>query len=73
MRLRLYRTQSDGAPTMLFLSDRQIAERFGIARQTIWRWAQAGNFPQPVKLGPCVTRWKAADVDAWLADREGAA
>jgi excisionase family DNA binding protein len=58
---------------MMFLSDKQIAERIGVSRQTIWRWVSQGDFPPPVKLGPSVTRWKTSAVDAWLAEREGAA
>lgn len=73
MRLRRHQTQFDGVPTMIFLSDKRIAERLGVTRQTVWRWAGAGNFPQPVRLGPGVTRWKASDVDAWVAEREAAA
>jgi len=33
---------------------------------TIWRWTKEGLFPKPVKLGPGVTVWRAADVQAWL-------
>ncbi len=35
----------------------------------IWRWVRAGTFPQPVKLGPNLTAWRAADVQAWLESR----
>jgi len=33
---------------------------------TLWRKVKAGEFPQPVKLGPKITAWRAADVRAWL-------
>lgn len=58
---------------MMFLSDKQIAERIGVTRQTIWRWVSRGDFPAPIKLGPSVTRWKASAVDEWLGERESAA
>jgi len=50
-----------------YLSDRQCAARFGVSRATIWRWTQAGNFPQPVRLSSCCTRWRRADVETWEA------
>ena len=56
-----------------FLSDTQLAARYGTHRGTIWRWVQAGRFPEPVKLTPGCTRWKSSDVEAWEAEREGVA
>lgn len=34
---------------------------------TIWRWAREGKFPKPFKLGPSVTVWDAAEVEAFIA------
>ena len=56
---------------MTYLSDKQIANRFGVHHKTPWRWAREGNFPTPVKLTPGVTRWRVADIEAWEAEREG--
>ena len=39
----------------------------GLSSSTINRKAAAGQFPQPVRLGQRCTRWRAADVRAWLA------
>ena len=42
----------------LFLSDNQLAERFGIARGTVWRWNRENpSFPKPLKLSSGCTRW----------------
>jgi len=38
-------------------SDRDLAERYGVSRMTIWRWARVGKLPEPVKLGENTTRW----------------
>lgn len=50
----------------MFMSDRQVAERYGVSAPTVWRWVkdQAG-FPQPVKLSPGCTRWRLADLEAF--------
>lgn len=41
----------------------------GLSRSTIYSKLRAPNgaFPQPVRLGARCTRWKAGDVQAWLA------
>lgn len=53
----------------IYLSDKRVAERFDVSRATIWRWAQAGRLPQPVKLSPGCSRWRSSDIAAWEAKR----
>lgn len=48
-----------------YLSDKQVAARFGVARATPWRWVERGTFPAPIKLTPGCTRWRLSDVEAW--------
>ena len=43
------------------LTDREVAERLGVAKATVWRHAAAGLLPQPVKLGRS-TRWPESDI-----------
>lgn len=57
----------------MYLSVKQLAERYGVSVHTIWRWAKAEKFPQPVKLGIGVTRWLEADVLEWESKRNGEA
>lgn len=53
-----------------FLSDDQIAKRYGVTRQTVWRWsANDPNFPKPIKLSPGCTRWKLSGLEAWESGR----
>ena len=57
-----------------FLSDTQLAARYGVHRSTPWRWAKADPaFPKPVTLTPGCTRWKLSDIEAWEASRATAA
>ncbi|WP_266097151.1 helix-turn-helix transcriptional regulator [Klebsiella aerogenes] len=37
---------------------------------TIWRYIQAGTFPNSIKLGPQRVAWKRKDVMAWLESRQ---
>ncbi len=59
--------------TTTYLTDKQVANRYGVARSTPWRWAEKSRFPKPVKLSLGCTRWRVSDVEAWEAEREGAA
>jgi prophage regulatory protein len=49
--------------TNLYLSVEQVAKRFGVSKDTIWRWKRNGEFPAPVKLGGTTTRWRLADIE----------
>ncbi|WNK19358.1 AlpA family phage regulatory protein [Halomonas piscis] len=57
--------------TNTLLSDKRLANRLGVSRATIWRWAKADQLPRPVKLSPGCTRWRLADIDQWLAELSG--
>ncbi len=54
----------------LYLSVEQVADRFGVSTDSVWRWKRAGNFPQAVKLSGRTTRWRLSDIEAWEASRQ---
>jgi prophage regulatory protein len=55
---------------MTFLSDKQVAARYGVDRAAIWRWRRVDSaFPDPVKLTPGTTRWRLSDLEKWEASR----
>ncbi|MBP1805859.1 helix-turn-helix transcriptional regulator [Rubellimicrobium aerolatum] len=54
----------------LYLSDKQAAERYGVAREAIWRWKRDGDFPKAVKLSRGMTRWQVPDLGEWERSRE---
>ena len=43
----------------------------GLSGATIYRKLRAGDFPKPVRMGARCTRWKAADVRAWIQAQGG--
>lgn len=47
-----------------WFSDLNLAARYGCHWMTPWRWSEQGSFPQPYKLGPNMTRWSAAEIEA---------
>ena len=54
----------------MYLSDNQIAQKYGIHRTTIWRWVRNGEFPKPVHLSSGCTRWKEAAVINWEKNKD---
>lgn len=42
----------------MYLSDRQVAQRYGVSRPTVWRWSSEGRLPKPIRLSPGCTRWR---------------
>lgn len=49
----------------LYLSVEQVAKRFSVSKDTIWRWKRNGEFPAPVKLGGTTTRWRLSDIEEY--------
>lgn len=48
-----------------------VTQATGLSSATVYRKLAAGEFPQPVRLGSRCTRWKAADVRAWIQAQGG--
>lgn len=49
--------------------DKDIAEAFGVSRNTVWRWVREGRLAEPVRLSPGCTRWPQSDVDKLAGKR----
>ena len=54
-----------------YVSDSQLADRYEVSRSTIWRWTNKGVLPAPVQITPGCTRWRADEIEARDAEREG--
>lgn len=57
-------TTTKPAETLLRLP--QVLERIPVSRSGLWKMVQEHRFPQPVKLSPRVTVWRASDVAAYI-------
>ena len=54
----------------MYLADKDLATRFGVSRQTIWRLAKSDpTFPKPIRLTAGCTRWQLSEVVAWEASK----
>jgi prophage regulatory protein len=54
---------------MVFLSDKDLGERYQVHRTTIWRWIKTCGFPKPVTLSPGCTRWQETVIQSWEASK----
>jgi excisionase family DNA binding protein len=48
------------------LTAQEVAYRLSIGVRTLYRLVQRGEFPPPVRQGPRMVRWKAADVQRYI-------
>lgn len=53
----------------LILRRRQVEERTGLSRSTIYAGIAIGAFPAPIKLGQRAVGWLSTDIDAWLTEQ----
>jgi predicted DNA-binding transcriptional regulator AlpA len=52
-------------PDQLLTAD-EVAAWVRISTRTVWRWTAPGKLPQPVRLSPRCTRWRAGDIQQFL-------
>ncbi|GII89708.1 hypothetical protein Ssi03_76980 [Sphaerisporangium siamense] len=53
-----------------YLSRQIVAARVGVCVRTLERWEKRGIGPAPIRVGPRLVRYRAAEVDAWMAAPE---
>jgi excisionase family DNA binding protein len=49
------------------LSDESLAAYLDISPRLVRQWRTTGDIPAPAILPGRLTRWRRADIDAWLA------
>lgn len=61
--------QSSAISRSVYVRDIDLAKRYSVSRNTIWRWSKEGRLPSPVRIGPSVTRWRLDDVEKFERDQ----
>jgi prophage regulatory protein len=51
------------------LRRRQVEDRTGLSRATIYRFLDQGRFPKPTKAGDWMNLWAEDEIDAWINER----
>lgn len=49
--------------TLIRLAD--LCEFLGVSRSSIYKWLSEGTFPEPVRLGHRMVRWRLEAIEAW--------
>ncbi len=49
---------------------KDIQQKYGLSRSSIYRMVGLGLFPKPVKIGQSAIGWDADDLAAWYAERK---
>lgn len=45
-----------------YLTVDQVAQRYGVSEDSIWRWKRDGDLPAPLRVGLNCTRWRLPDL-----------
>ena len=53
----------------ILLTPEQVSQILAVPVATLYRWRLTGYGPKAIKVGKHL-RWRAATLDAWLADQE---
>ena len=55
------------------ISMTDVADRLGIAKQTLSTWVKEQRFPPPIQWGGRLRKWRQGDVESWIARRTATA
>lgn len=48
-----------------FIRLKELVQRIGVGRSTVYKWIEEGSFPKPVHLGPHAVAWLVTDIVEW--------
>lgn len=54
--------------SMKLIRIKDVMERTGLARSTIYKYISLGQFPHPIKLGTRAVAWVEREVEAWICE-----
>lgn len=57
---------------MKFIRLKEVIDRTGLARATIYKYMAEGGFPQSVSLGGRSVGWVDGEIEAWLESKVAA-
>jgi|AntRauTorcE11898_2_1112593.scaffolds.fasta_scaffold41705_1 prophage regulatory protein len=53
---------------MKLIRIKEVMDRTGLARSTIYKYISEEKFPQPTKLGPRTVAWVESEIENWIND-----
>ena len=61
--------QQEKEHKLAILRRRQVEQRTGLSRSTLYQYMKDGCFPKPVPLGPRAVGWLESEVSDWIIMR----
>lgn len=52
-----------------FLTESQVAERYGVHKNSIRNWVKSGKFLKPIRITEATYRWRLADIERWEEEK----
>ncbi len=52
--------------SMKLIRIKDVMDRTGLARSTIYKYISEGKFPKPIKLGTRAVAWVETEIDGWI-------
>ncbi|ESK56724.1 helix-turn-helix transcriptional regulator [Acinetobacter tjernbergiae] len=69
-RIHQYKSGINKGRTRVIGERRASKGLIGVSEKTLWEWVRKGEFPQPIKLSPTITVWRATDISEWMKSKE---
>ena len=69
-RIHQYKSGINKGRTRVIGERRASKGLIGVSEKTLWEWVRKGEFPQPIKLSPTITVWRATDIAEWMKSKE---
>lgn len=69
-RIHQYKSGINKGKTRVIGERRASKGLIGVSEKTLWEWVRKGDFPQPIKLSPTITVWRATDIAEWMRSKE---
>lgn len=53
---------------MKLIRIKEVMNRTGLARSTVYKYINENNFPKPIKLGSRAVAWVESEIEGWISD-----
>lgn len=68
-RLSHDRTAAESIDSLTLLNDARVALLLGIHKRSLWRLVSTNDFPQPIRFGGRITRWRLSEVREFIESK----
>lgn len=52
--------------SMKLIRIKDVMDRTGLARSTVYKYISEGRFPRPIKLGSRAVAWVESEIESWI-------